>query len=184
MCSETRHISQSNRQRNDGIGDGDLTSVHMDFVDWPTILLRVATGLALNPVPIDFLCSRPSFCAGRGFCAKPLEGDGMSEEPRKRSRAWLSRTLAALVVLASYETVHYATVRPVWEMGTDGICRHRDLHALGYKEAPEWVERFFGPAEFIDAIGIWGTSVCAALKDGGTGWRFFTRSPDTGLFRG
>ncbi len=76
----------------------------------------------------------------------------MSDELRKPRRKLISRTLAVLVVLASYETVHYATVGPVWAIGTDGICRHRDQHTLGYKDAPEWVERLFGPAEFIDTI--------------------------------
>jgi hypothetical protein len=75
----------------------------------------------------------------------------MSDEPRGK---WLSRTLAVLIVLASYETVHYATVEHVQALGADGVCRRYDRHQIRYKPVAPWVESAFAPAECIDAIPI------------------------------
>ncbi len=75
----------------------------------------------------------------------------MSDEPKKRKR-WLSRTLAGLVVLASYETVHYCTLHRGTALGSDHVCRLYERHSIGYKDVPPWVERLFEPANFIDAI--------------------------------
>jgi hypothetical protein len=69
----------------------------------------------------------------------------MSDEPKTPQKRWLSRTIAALVVIASYETVHYSTVETTWALGSDHACRKYDQHVLRYKEAPLWVERLFKP---------------------------------------
>jgi hypothetical protein len=74
-------------------------------------------------------------------------GDGMSEEPKKRSRAWLSRSLAALIAIASYETVHYSTVC-FW----NGDVPFRMGHVIRDKPIPQWVEPLFWPAYQVDYV--------------------------------
>jgi hypothetical protein len=78
----------------------------------------------------------------------------MSDEPKRSRRKWLSRTVATLIVFASYETVHYATVEHVWALGADRVCRHYDQHTIRYKPVPPWAESVFEPAEWIDNVPI------------------------------
>jgi hypothetical protein len=78
----------------------------------------------------------------------------MSDEPKKPRGKRLSRAVAALIVLASYETVHYATSAPGFDRG--GGCMGYPTHKIGSKEAPAWVDDcLFLPASAIDyLIGI------------------------------
>jgi hypothetical protein len=78
----------------------------------------------------------------------------MSDEPKKPRRKWFSRAIATLIVLASYEATHYATVEHVLALGSDHVCRRYDQHMIGYKPVPAWVESAFAPAECIDAIPV------------------------------
>ncbi|HEV8068647.1 MAG TPA: hypothetical protein VGP76_12995 [Planctomycetaceae bacterium] len=74
----------------------------------------------------------------------------MSDEPKRRRRKCLVLALAATIVLACYEAMHYTTASWLSAIGTDGVCVIYDRHAIGGKAAPEWVERyFFWPAERI-----------------------------------
>jgi hypothetical protein len=75
----------------------------------------------------------------------------MSDEPRGK---WLSRTLAMLIVLASYQTVHYATSALGFRRG--GGCKGYPTHMIGWKESPAWVDDcLFWPASAIDhLIGV------------------------------
>jgi hypothetical protein len=74
----------------------------------------------------------------------------MSDEPKKATGKWLLRALAVLIALASYETTHYATASWISAMRTDRVCVIYDRHVIGGKPAPEWIERLFWPAEWID----------------------------------
>jgi hypothetical protein len=75
----------------------------------------------------------------------------MSDEPRKQRRHWLDRAIATLVVLASYQTVHYATAERGFDRG--GGCMGYPTHKIGRKEAPAWVDDcLFLPASAIDQL--------------------------------
>jgi hypothetical protein len=76
----------------------------------------------------------------------------MSDEPTRTSGKWLSRTVATFVVLASYETVHYATISDGRALGADHVCRYHLEHTIAYKPVPPWVECVFAPAEFFDFL--------------------------------
>jgi hypothetical protein len=68
----------------------------------------------------------------------------MSDEPKKR-RKWVSRSLAAIVVLASYEATHYATVGWISDA-------HRVGHLIQNKPLPQWLEPLFLPAYQLDEM--------------------------------
>jgi hypothetical protein len=75
----------------------------------------------------------------------------MSDEPKKSRGRWLDRVVAALVVMASYETVHYATAERGFDRGGGGCMGYR-THKIGRKDAPAWVDDYvFWPAAAIDA---------------------------------
>jgi hypothetical protein len=80
--------------------------------------------------------------------------DGMSDELRKPRRKWISRTLAALVVLGSYFAVHRATCQRSWYVARDALgqprARIQRQHWFENKPCPLWVESFFQPASRID----------------------------------
>jgi hypothetical protein len=79
----------------------------------------------------------------------------MSDEPKKRRRGWLSRTIVyALIALASYFAVHRATGRVERvDIGRPDERIQRE-HWFDNKPVPRWVESFFGPAsKFDDSIG-------------------------------
>jgi hypothetical protein len=74
----------------------------------------------------------------------------MSDEPKKRSRALVVWALLVALIVASYETLHYATAEAVSMTRPDGVSVTYDRHKIRRKQVPGWVERyFFWPAEWI-----------------------------------
>jgi hypothetical protein len=78
----------------------------------------------------------------------------MSDEEKRSRGKWLSRVVAALIVFASYESAHYATVEDVWALGADRVCRHYHQHMIRDKPMPLWVEVTFEPAQWIDSVPL------------------------------
>jgi hypothetical protein len=80
----------------------------------------------------------------------------MSDEPKKPRRKWLSRALAALIVLSSYFAVHRATARYDWAVEWDElehpIWRVHRQHWFGNRPLPRWGESFFQPASQFDDL--------------------------------
>jgi hypothetical protein len=80
----------------------------------------------------------------------------MSDEPKGARRKWLSRLLAALIILASYEAVHYATVRYDWSTSEDDlgrlVRRVHEQHWIASKPVPQWLESLLRPASRIDDV--------------------------------
>jgi hypothetical protein len=83
----------------------------------------------------------------------------MSDEPKKRRRRWLSRTIVyATIALASYFAFHRAMAHYDWSLDGDDtgrpIVRIHRQHWWGDKPVPRWVDEFFKPASrFDDLIG-------------------------------
>jgi hypothetical protein len=81
----------------------------------------------------------------------------MSDEPKRSRRTWLSRALAALVVLVSYQSAHYATAQYDWGIVTDDLGRQRGVaiprgHWIHGKPLPQWLESCFRPARRVDEV--------------------------------
>jgi hypothetical protein len=55
----------------------------------------------------------------------------MSDEPKQRSWAWIGwALLASLIIVTSYETVHYATAEAVSMTRPDGVSVTYDRHKI------------------------------------------------------
>jgi hypothetical protein len=86
-------------------------------------------------------------------------GDGMSQRPRSQ-RKWLHRAVAAVIVLASYYTVHRATCHYEYgwkhdDLGHARVRVSRRQHRLTNGPFPRWAEAFFQPAsQFDELIGL------------------------------
>ncbi|HUE17222.1 MAG TPA: hypothetical protein VMR25_23930 [Planctomycetaceae bacterium] len=83
----------------------------------------------------------------------------MSQKPRSQ-RKWLHRAVAMVIVLASYFTVHYATVNcelsVKWDdLGHSKVYVSRRKHWLDNTPLPRWVESFFQPASQLDDLIGW-----------------------------
>src|SRR6202035_3762701 len=82
----------------------------------------------------------------------------MSDVPKRRSRKWISRVLAAIVVLVSYQATHYATADYDWAVVTDAAGRqsavpvHKEHRMIHGKPVPQWVESCLRPAYRIDEL--------------------------------
>jgi hypothetical protein len=68
--------------------------------------------------------------------------------------------VATVIVLASYFTVHHATVRcdlgVVWDdLGHAELRVSRRKHWLDNRPLPRWVESFFQPASQLDDLIGW-----------------------------
>jgi hypothetical protein len=74
----------------------------------------------------------------------------MSDEPQEpdaKRLNWVPASLLTFALLVAYQGAHYATSASILE----GLsCCPIRAHTIGGKRVPEWVESFFGPAEWID----------------------------------
>ena len=76
----------------------------------------------------------------------------MSDERRKQSRKWaaLEPALAvAFVLLAAYQSTHYATAAVSY---APGACMGYCTHKISGTEVPLWVNELFWPAELFDEL--------------------------------
>jgi hypothetical protein len=81
----------------------------------------------------------------------------MSDEPKRSRGNQLSRVLAALVVLVSYQSAHYATAQYHWGVVTDALGRRSAMaiprgHWIYGKPLPQWLESCFRPARRVDEV--------------------------------
>jgi len=81
----------------------------------------------------------------------------MSDEPKRSRGRGLSRALAALVVLVSYQSAHYATAQYAWGVVTDDLGRRSAVaiprgHWIRGKPLPQGLEPLFRPARRVDEL--------------------------------
>jgi hypothetical protein len=82
----------------------------------------------------------------------------MSDDPKRPRRKWMSRVLAAVVVLVSYQATHYATAEYDWAVVTDAagsqsaVPVHKEHRMIHGKPVPQWLESFLRPAYRIDEL--------------------------------
>jgi hypothetical protein len=81
----------------------------------------------------------------------------MSDELKRLRGKRVSRSLAALVVLVSYQSAHYATAQYRWGVVTDDLGRRsavaiQEGHRIHSKPLPQWLESCFRPARRIDEL--------------------------------
>ena len=75
----------------------------------------------------------------------------MSDEPLSTFERMAWWTLALFIILAAYQTLHYATAEMV--VHTDRFHRFEyDQHVIRGKPIPGWAEPFFWPAERINEL--------------------------------